>query len=222
MEQRALQLFLAAVLFFSAAGTIQAAAIRNIIDIDMTAATPTATCTKFDLTSCNSALSNLSFTNIGGVQTLTFNYTSTSNGGYMDEANSSFREYTSWIDNTSTVVGTLLVSGTIDSNGYSVEFCEPSCSTTGFTASPFGNVTVDYTQFQKGFIMDVSSSGTFVWYVKPGESSGSAADVYQVKLDQQAAPEPATLPLMVMAGAFGAFVSRRNLFKAARRGGSSR
>jgi hypothetical protein len=220
MEQRRLRLFLSAILFFSAAGAIQATTINtNTISIDMTAVTPTVNCTPSGST-CSSVFSNLGFTDLGGVQTLTFNYT---NSNY--KPTNSFQEYTQWVDSTSAIVGTLLVSGTGGVNSssvYSVRFCEPSCSTAGFTAwsTP---ITVDYTQFQRGFEMDVSGFGTATTR-NPGHNASQAFDIYQVKLDQQRSgvPEPATLPLMVMAGGFGAFVFRRNLVKAARRVGSSR
>jgi hypothetical protein len=222
MEQRRLLFLLSTILFFSAAVVAQATVITNTISIDMTAATPTVDCTRSNSTSCSSAISNLNFTDISGVETLTFTYTSTS--GNPDNALFSFEEYTRWVDDTSTVVGTLLVRGTGSSNSYSVTFCEPSCSTTGYTVSPFDPVTVGYTQFQQGFEMDVNGVGTFTTPVQPGHTASQAVDIYNVKLEQQESgtPEPATLPLMVMAGAFGAFVLRRNLVKAARRVGSSR
>jgi hypothetical protein len=219
MEQRRLPLFLSTILFFSVAGATQAGVV-NTISIDMTAATPTADCTRSSGSlSCSSPLSNLNFTDIGGVRTLTFNYTSTY---YVDRFSGSFKEYTQWVDNTSAIVGMLLVTGASESNIYSVKFCEPSCSTVNFNASPFNPVTVDYTKFQRGFEMDLASYGSFKTYVGPGKNAINGLDIYQVKLDQQQAPEPATLPLMVMAGAFGAVVFRRNRVKAARRVGSPR
>ncbi len=146
-------------LLLATSGTIHAAVV-NVIGINMNA-TPTATCA-FGATNCSSAISNLTFANVGGVETLLFDYTS-SFSGFLDSSTATFTQFTEWID-TGVTVGTLLVSGTTGSAVYHVAFCEPNCGALpiGATASTFEPVTtVDYASSQIGFEMNLVTQGTF-------------------------------------------------------------